>query len=71
MSNEAETRQITFIFPHTAPDRYKVGEKTQYGTVSKIWISHDPRDLFARVTTEKLSVVFKGVPFVLSEEVRE
>jgi len=64
-------RDIIFYYPDGSTETYKTGQILESGPiVEKIWVSREPGELMARILTSGTSIVFKGIPFKLEEEVR-
>lgn len=62
-----DDRKITFIFSNGTEESYEVGKESSYGLIEGIWVSHEPKDFFARIMTKTHTISFKGVPFFIEE----
>lgn len=65
-----DDRKITFIFNAETEESFQVGKDSIYGVITGIWVSHEPKDFFARLMTDDKVISFKGVPYILEEAKR-
>jgi len=62
-------RYIIFTYPDGTQEKYQVGDKSDYGTVQQIWYEQR-NQLMARVTTDEVTVVFRGIPYAIVDEAK-
>lgn len=61
-------REVKLFLPNGEVARFALGDPSDYGVITKIWVSREPYDLFVRLGTADKAIDFKGIPYMIMEK---